>query len=332
MDDPKELGAENRDNTNQSSNIIPSAEIKNPPITTISIPSTIPPFAREGFFKRHWGKLTLTMGGLVTLAALLTIPNSLMDFPLKWRELFKKDSSLGAPRISLSQADKQEIKDVISKSIEGFKESSKGEITDERHPGFSWHCLLRLNKPMAERDNFIFDYGRDIQSDRFSVYLDWKTNLCARIIDHNGNPVVIRVRPGLDTFQFGNILYLSWEFGITPQRCFSQMAINGRIVAELFQTETITVQTNGVWTNVVGADLNKSNGGAFEMIRLFAYDQTIKNEDSISVLGYLSKKAATATRAVAFFGTNWLARSGTLGTHGNFQNPDEAFSPRIKVY
>ena len=86
MPEEKDDRLEKREITIPSDAISPRTDSANPKITEISIPDTTP-IPRGNLFRRHW-KL-ITIAGIVAFAAIITIPNSLMDFPLKWRELFK---------------------------------------------------------------------------------------------------------------------------------------------------------------------------------------------------------------------------------------------------
>jgi hypothetical protein len=220
------------------------------------------------------------------------------------RELSKKPPPNSEPRLS-----EAELKGVIEASIANLSSGNQSnEIT--RYPGISAHFIVRLNQPKPNREGFIVDCGNSTESNRFSMFIDRDRNLCFRVIDSGANPLLLRVSEKLETFTFGNLIYLVCEYGTASNFSFLRIAINGRDVNYLTKREPIVMSQELESLDLhFGADLKESNEGRFAMYEAAWYTQTLDRTNSMGLLRYVEGRIATNRTAVMFYGTNSMSRN-----------------------
>ena len=162
------------------------------------------------------------------------------------------------------------FKQTLDKSIATIEQNAaETNLLDISLPGVSVLYVLRLGKPIAGRNNFIFDSGEGTDKNRFSVFLDAEENLCCRVLDRDSKQFTVKTSPALDTFDIGNLIFLACEYGSTDRFSFVRIIINGKQVAEMHQDTPIIISkplTSYGW--FLGADLNGTNGGVFGAICL----------------------------------------------------------------
>ena len=221
---------------------------------------------------------------------------------------------------TITGQDKEEIAEAVKVTLANLGQNKNGtNFFDLRRPGFSILMILKLGNPIRGRDNFIFDCGQNTESNRISIFLDSNTNLCFRVIDRESKPLMVKVRPALDTFQLGSLFYFFCEYGSIQDFSSVRVVINGNEVAEINQTAPIIMSypvINGIM--VLGSDLNHQNGGVFASDIIAVFHETVDNPNAIKLLHYFGTNIDINERKVSFFGSQWLQKS--FGGH-SLDNP-----------
>jgi hypothetical protein len=231
----------------------------------------------------------------------------------------------------------EEIKGVVSKSIANLKETENTtNLFEAKLPGISFNMLIRLRKPIEGRDNYVFDFGENWGKNRISLYIDSEQSLCFRVIDQDSQPIVIKVKPALETFNFDSLCYLLCEYGSTNNFSFVRMDINGRRAVEKHQATPIIVSAPiSAMLFVMGSDLSKRDGGVFDVEEFFCYATTFDRTAEIGALNYLNERAKISHKYLSYAGSNWLERpliNAPPDRVGDLQNSDtNNTAPRLKI-
>jgi hypothetical protein len=182
---------------------------------------------------------------------------------------------------AVTKEDLQAFSEQIQKRVSELKrEGMNTNFPGDGLPGFSSHYLLRLGKPVTGQNSFIFDAGENTERNRFSIFIDSDENLCCRVIDKDSKPIEVKVAPGLDTFLFGNVMYLVCEYGSTDDFSCVRIIINGRQVAETNQTVPILISQPVIsYGTFIGANMNGTNGAIFFALLDAASHETWRHVD-----------------------------------------------------
>jgi hypothetical protein len=220
-------------------------------------------------------------------------------------------NSLG--RLEVTAKDVRELKVLVEKMLgTGLPYATAANSTDANYPGFSVHCLLRLNRPVKGRDNFLFDAGQGLDHARFLCYVDSQENLCLKGIDNDTSSLTIKVPPGLATFRFGLWSYLVCEFGSTNGFSFLHLVIDGREVASKQQPHELIIGPDRC-DFVLGADLDRKNGGVFDMISTTIYSRTTTAANRAEIIKTMDQRLSEKSDFVSFLGNQFLeSRSGSI--------------------
>jgi hypothetical protein len=224
-----------------------------------------------------------------------------------------------------------EIAGVIAKSIANLnKTESATNFSDLRFDGYSANMIIRLVKPVDGRDNYLFDFGQNWEKNRISLYIDTEQNLCFRVIDEDSQPMVIKAKSALETFNFGNLCFLTCEYGTTNNFSFVRLFVNGTQVAEKHQDSPIIFSIPlSEMLFVLGSDLSKENGGVFDLRDYFAYSKTLNSRAEIYLLNYADSRArAKIKNYVSFSGSNWFE---CIGGRGTLYNTNMETVPKSKI-
>ncbi len=150
--------------------------------------------------------------------------------------------------------------------------------------GFSFHMVMKLLK--IPEKNYLLDVG-SIERNRISLFIDETDSLKLRIIDKYGEINTIRLQKGVH-FEYDEKIYLNFEIGFYPQFTAIVFEINGKIAKDL-RYDSIEIEVaespNGEKdiNMSIGADLNESNYGAFQMARHIVYNRTLSFHEKIQI-------------------------------------------------
>ena len=241
---------------------------------------------------------------------------NLAEIPQGFSDIKEEFRNLGAlvtnPATShMTDQDKAEIAEAVKLTLANLDQNKNNtNFFDLRRPGFSILMVLKLGNPIHGRDNFIFDCGQNVESNRISIFLDSNTNLCFSVTDREAKPLVIKVRPALDTFQLGSLFYFLCEYGSVQDFSSVRMVINGMEVAEINQTTPIIMSYPViVGTMVLSSNLNHQNGGVFGADTIAVFHETVDNANAKKLVHYFGTNIDINERKVSFFGSQWLQKS-----------------------
>jgi hypothetical protein len=209
--------------------------------------------------------------------------------------------------------DIHEVRELLAMALAQDEKARKvTELDEVRYPGFALNMLLRLNQPVQGRSSFIFEAGQNPNHNAISLYVEADGNLCFQVIGKATKAITLRVPPGLGTFSFGSWLYLACEYGHTGDSVFLQMIIDGRQVAIERRSKPYPFDTDRS-DCVLGADLNRTNAGVFDVMEIAVYSQTLARSNREDMLRYLNSQLTQSKGFVSFSGNQWLEnRSGTF--------------------
>lgn len=134
----------------------------------------------------------------------------------------------------------------------------------EELTGLSIKLILKINK--IQKENFIFDIGKNINYNRISLFVDNNNILTFRIIDKQGDKYQIKIKEGENGFHYGKEIYLSIEFGIAKDYGIVTFEIDGKYFKDLtlqdFEIDykdTFRDNEENRLQTLIGSDLTKQS-------------------------------------------------------------------------
>lgn len=246
-----------------------------------------------------WNKLGVIasiVGILGFILAIITLP------------IFERPKSAESKPTKM-QLDTNAIASIVATTIANLKKQKQTtNYLETRFPGFAAIDLICLHQPISGRDNYIFDVGENLKRNRISLFVDTKQNLCFRVIDQEAQAIMVKVKPALETFTFGETFCVMCEFGSTNNFSFLRVIINGNRVAETNQKNSIVVSTpiNGMEKRL-GTDISGQNGCVFRSQDFVIYSLTLNREVEMFWLEYMNVKITLPQFYVDFNGSNGMA-------------------------
>jgi hypothetical protein len=198
----------------------------------------------------------------------------------------------------------------------------------ESIPGLSVIIVTRLDRPPDGRRSYLFDYGSK-EAARFSAYT-MGPELVFSVTDVHGESFQVivplsEVPQSLEALMHGQpyehggvplrlILCLDFEFGSTDQKTEMRILVNGKEVASLvkpFHVEAGPIfarRPKRIGSQVLGADLDKKNGGIFDCFGMGMWSRTLTSDESERMAQfYLQPENIDNRSFVKFSGTQWGA-------------------------
>jgi Shedu protein SduA, C-terminal len=163
-------------------------------------------------------------------------------------------------------------------------------------PGASFYAIVTLRRQEQRRRKYILDYGATIGQNRWSVVVDENNRLTFEVIDSHGDSHSVSTR----RFQFDKMIHLACEFGSSDAFALLQIRINGGIVAKLELPSPVSVPSDSGpydsgssevrsdslrsgFRGTIGANMNGTNNGAFDMAGLAVYNIVLPFRQRIAV-------------------------------------------------
>lgn len=253
------------------------------------------------FFKEN-SKLLLISGiALINISIILFIFDSI-------------ESRLNDKRIKNLE---KKLNRLIKKSYKDFNVSS---LTN--YNGISLHQLIRIQKNKENRQGYITDIG-NIEKNRASIYLNEKGILFFRIIDSDSETYTINIKERIESFKINQLIYLCCEFGTSADREYSflRIIINGRELRKLEFENKIDLKIEKLQPMYIGADLNSTNFGNFDLLESVGYSKTLTKNELLKMLDYFNQKENYSV--VGFRGNQFMIRN----SQGNLIQPNDKHRP-----
>lgn len=140
----------------------------------------------------------------------------------------------------------------------------------ENPSGLAWYALITPHKVDIQKPQYIIDIGGSPSRDRWSVYIDEHHVLRSEILDSDGVPHSISVRPGTHGFNFGTECHIICEFGNSDNFSIMRILINNCTAAEQQLQFPINISSDLNFT--IGADVEKRHFGSFILAAFALYE------------------------------------------------------------
>ena len=192
--------------------------------------------------------------------------------------------------------------------------------------GISLHQLIRIQKNKSNGRSYIVDIG-NIEKNRASIYLNEKGILFFRIIDNDSETYTINIKERFESFKIEQLIYLCCELGTSADREYSflRIIINGRELKKLEFENTINLKIEKFRPMFIGAALDSSSFGNFDLLEFISYGKTLTNNDLLKLLDYFNQKSSQKPNysIVGFRGNQFLYRNSL----GNFTQTNKKHKP-----
>jgi len=157
----------------------------------------------------------------------------------------------------------------------------------EKLPGVSIQMLIRLKNQPVDRRKYILDFGH-IDRNRFSVYITKDNLFTMEVIDGSEDHHSIQLLLGGEDVPVGIPIHIGCEVGVTGNSTIMRLTINGKNKEVLDINRRIDIAALDISNGVIGADLNKTNNAAFELVEIWSFTVTLKNDELAAMNKYFS--------------------------------------------
>ncbi|WP_243349637.1 Shedu anti-phage system protein SduA domain-containing protein [Parabacteroides sp. FAFU027] len=163
-------------------------------------------------------------------------------------------------------------------------EYSNEYALSEDLPGFSFHMVIRILKKEDSEKQYIFDYAKNDQQSRISLYINNKSELCYRIIDDSNKTTEVCVDMENENL-FGRMVYIVCEFGQHTDGFYMSISINGLEKEKRQRNTQVSLKINPEEI-YLGCDYKRQYFGKFNLYTKALGNRTLKYNERLNMLSY----------------------------------------------
>lgn len=171
------------------------------------------------------------------------------------------------------------------KQIQSTASPAQVDKADRGLPGRAFQAVFTIHTQTEKREKYLMDVGDALNRNRVSLFLDENNHLVYRIIDDEETSHVVRVRPGIDTFQPEAKYLFTFDYGISADYSFMRLFINDKEVGRheiqgwlklIFRGPTDPDISK---TMLIGCDISKNNFSKFTVAFTAVYKGPMAKND-----------------------------------------------------
>ncbi|MCI0399681.1 MAG: DUF4263 domain-containing protein [Chloroflexi bacterium] len=189
---------------------------------------------------------------------------------------------------------------------------------DENNPGLSIHVIAVLEKQTT--DNYLLDFGFDLQRNRVSVYVAPDDSLRFRVIDRDGMTHTTSVPFEKALFLYHVPVYLTFELGFADDYTFMCIEVNGTHFTDR-RLDQIVLEAEALRWHVMGSNVLGNEPSEFSMIEVAVYSRSLSFAEKVQLRNYFFDRyhhcmgeSGMLPARVTFSGHQFLYATG----HPNF--------------
>lgn len=179
----------------------------------------------------------------------------------------------------------------------------------EQLPGFTIATRLALMEIPTKEREYLYDFGKSMESDRICVFLTNDGDLCMEVIPSSGHTLSVSV-PWREVFDIGEQITLYLEFATTDEMSFARLFAGAEFIDEMLitsQTPFSSLTDDGEFEGI-GDDFNLyissnqegNNGAVFAMFEKMIYSEVKSLEGRLEVMNYLDDRAESDNSGIFF--------------------------------
>ena len=158
--------------------------------------------------------------------------------------------------------------------------------------GITFSGLVTFRK-LENKNNFLFDFGRDAIRNRVSVFIDPDNHLTLRVIDDDKRDYLIKIEENSYGFQYEKECFLCFEIGVSKDTTMISLEIDGKYFRDII-LDNIKLNTNFIFDHtgrihfnfVLATDIELDERANFDF-SIFAIHKTRLNfEDKAQLRNY----------------------------------------------
>lgn len=196
----------------------------------------------------------------------------------------------------------------------------------ENLPGFTLYLEIRINSINKNEENYILDYGKSENKNRFSIYLDKMGQLCSRVIDNDGKIHTVIVASD-EIIHNNNWFYLNSEFGKTKNGFYHSISINGIEKESRVHNSKIEdfIEFN---LATIGCSISMKQFSSFDDKMIMLFDKTLDYRAKIGIKELLETNLnnnENRNNYIRYDGTQYMSRN----KQGDFEQTNQLFKPKF---
>ena len=198
--------------------------------------------------------------------------------------------------------------DDIITQLEFYKAQCLEKYEDLK--GFSIHLVMLLSKIHSEDKNQLVMVGASCEKNCISIYLNNEGSLCFEVIDSTGTSYISKVRQSNETFSYNQIMYCTFELGISDDYSITSIEINGKYYS-LNTIDRLEFDFNIPTLPIVLGSSDMNNTSSYlELFEHIIWSKTFNLSDRIivrqDVFDHFSKIEFSSRTSTLFVGKRFL--------------------------